>query len=75
MEIKTIDRPSLPSTHQADAQPAASKSLRRRSKRLAPMGVDTLGEPVNLAAIATLLLHMHRKQLAQPRPYEVQDDD
>ena len=75
MEIKTIDRPSLPSTHQADIQPTAPKPLRRRSKRLAPMTVDTLGEPVNLAGMATLLLHLHRKQLAQPRPHEVQDDD
>ena len=73
MDTKTIERPALLSNSPADNQPAEPKPLRRRSKRLAPMTVDTVGEPAHLAGIASLLLHHHRKQLAQQLSPEVHD--
>ena len=73
MDTKTIERPALSSQHSAAIQPAGTKPLRRRSKRLPPMTVYTVGHPTNLAGIASLLLHLQRKQLAQQRSTEVHD--
>jgi hypothetical protein len=50
-----------------------ARSPRRRSKRLPPIAVETSGTPTALAGIASLLLHLHRKQLAQQRSTEVHD--
>ena len=69
MDTSTIATPA-PLPDQAtdpQAQQPQKTPLRRRRKRLAPMTVDTVGQPVGLAEIAALLLHLRRMQLAQKR--------
>ena len=55
------------------AQPPSSTSPRRRSRRLPAMAVEVSGTPTGLAGIASLLLHLYRKQPAQQRFHEVHE--
>lgn len=73
METNPIDLAALLSAHATETQSVQLKGLRRRSRRLASVTADTVGQPTNLAGIASLLLHHHRKQLAQQLSPEVHD--